>query len=215
MPEQTEAQPQRGMKRAGAAAACGALACALGVGTAAAYLTGFATTENPFTLDTDLKIELTEPSFTATAAKDVKPLQTVAKDPTIKNAGSVDAYVAIDVKVPVFTGGSLIDGAAGQRKDADLFTYAVNEGWKQAGEAKLEDGFRTYRYVHEGVLAAGAATPSLFDGVTLANLTEDVGISQTSIDVTAHAIQAEGFASAEEACAAYDVQAHATTTTNI
>ncbi len=207
MPEQTGTAPGRSMKRIGAAAACGLLACTIGAGAAAAYLTGIATAENPFTLDANLKIELSEPSFSAAAAKDLKPLQSVAKDPTITNTGSVTAYVAADVKVPVFSGSAIKDGTIAELTDADLFSYTVNNGWKQIGEAQLADGFRTYRYVYDAELAAGAKTPSVFDAVTVANLTEDVGISETTIDITAHAIQSEGFANATDACSAYDAQA--------
>lgn len=212
MPEQNTADSKMSTKRVGGALVCGALACALGVGAAAAYLSGSATVKNPFTLDTNLKIELSEPSFSAEAAKDLKPLQTVAKDPLITNAGSVTAYVAADVKVPVFSGNALIDGVQTKVTDADLLTYSLNTGWKQVGATKLEDGFRTYRYIYDAELVAGAQTPSIFDAVTLANLTEDVGINETTLDVTAYAIQSEGFANATEACGAYDSQAHATAT---
>lgn len=214
MTARTNESNEGSMKRIRAAAACGALACAIGVGTAAAYLTGWATAENPFTLDTDLKIELTEPSFMPSAAKDVKPMQTVAKDPTVANAGSVAAYVAADVKIPLFSGNAMIDGAPTPCTDAELFSYALNDGWKQVGEPRTADGYRTYRYIYDAELPAQAKTPSIFDAVTLANLTEDVGIQTTSIDITAYAIQAEGFADATEACAAYDAQAHATAVLN-
>lgn len=200
------------MKRIGAAITCGALACVLGAGTAAAYLTGAASMSNPFTLDTDLKIELTEPSFIADAAKGLKPLQSVSKDPTITNVGSVAAYVAADIKVPVFTGSAIVDGSLTQAVDADLFTYAVNDDWKLVGVPTVQDGFRTYRYIYDAELTAGAQTPSVFNAVTLANLTEDIGISETTLDVTAYAIQSEGFANATEACSAYDTQACATAT---
>lgn len=214
MSEQTGTAPERSMKKIGAAAACGLLACTIGAGAAAAYLTGIATAENPFTLDTDLRIELAEPSFSPSAAKDLKPLQSVAKDPTITNTGSVPAYVAADVKVPVFSGSAIKDGAVVDLTDADLFSYALNSGWKQIGEAKVADGFRTYRYVYDAELTAGAKTSSVFDAVTLANLTEDVGISETTIDITAHAIQSEGFTNATDACSAYDAQSGLSVTVN-
>ncbi len=189
--------------------ACGALICAVSIGAATAYLTATASATNPFSLDTDLKIELTEPSFSPEAAKGMKPMQTTAKDPTVTNKGSVDAYVAVDVSVPVFSGDALVDGMVAPQTDTDLFTYAVDPAWKQVGEAKLADGQRTYRYLYDAKLASGASTPRVFDAVTLANLTEDVGISEAAINVVAHAIQSEGFASAAEACSAYDTQAHA------
>ncbi len=200
------------MKRAGTAAVCGALACALGVGTAAAYLTGSVSTNNPFRLSTDLKIELTEPSFAADEAKAVKPAQTVAKDPIITNTGSMDAYIAADVKIPLFTGDVLSDGTVSSVKDQELFTYAVNDGWTLKGTPKVEGGFKTYSYVYSSPIAPSWKTSSIFDSVTLANLTQDVGITDTSIDITAYAIQAEGFANSLDANSAYDLQAQAKVT---
>lgn len=198
------------LTKIGIAATCGTLACTLGVGTAAAYLTGTATSTNPFTLDTNLKISLTEPSFVPASAQNVKPAQTVSKDPTITNTGSVPAYIAVDVKVPVFTGKAVQADKIAALTNADLFSYTTNTGWSQLGTPVIADGFRTYRYVYNNELAAGAQTSSLFNFVTLANLTEDVGITNTSIGITAYAIQSEGFASAAEASGAYDTQAHAT-----
>lgn len=210
MSNTTETAHLSGLKRIGLAATCGTVACALGVGTAAAYLTGTSTTTSPFTLDTNLKITLTEPAFNANNAKALKPYQSVAKDPTVTNTGTVPAYIAVDIKVPVFNGKAFKDGAVTSLTNEDLFGYSVNAGWTLVGTPKLEEGYRTYRYVYNNVLAANASTSSVFDSVRLANLTEDVGIQQTNVDVTAYAIQAEGFTSAQDAAGAYDTQAHAT-----
>ncbi len=188
---------------------CGVLACTLGVTSATAYLTATDSVSNPFSLGTNLSISLTEPAFAAENAKGVLPDQTVAKDPTVTNTGAVSAYIAADVKVPTFSGQALVNGEAKTLTDADLFTYALNEGWTKVGDAVTADGFRTYRYVFSDVVDAGKAAAPIFDEVTLANLTGDVGISETSIDITAYAIQSEGFTSATDALGAYDTQAQA------
>lgn len=195
------------------AIACGALACTLSISSALAYLTDDAFLSNPFTLNTDLSIELSEPSFEANAAKGLAPAQTVAKDPLVRNTGSLGAYVAATVKVPVFTGDALnAEGALTHGENADLFSYTVNTGWHAKGDATLKDGFRTYTYVYDELLAPNAVTPPLFDSVTLANLIQNIGVSATSIDVNAFAIQSEGFANAMSAIDAYLGQKAAITT---
>lgn len=208
----TETAQLSGLKRIGLAATCGTLACALGVGTAAAYLTGTANATSPFTLDTNLKISLSQTAFVADKAKALKPLQSVPKNPTVTNTGTVPSFIAMDIKMPLFNGKSMKDGVVANRTNEDLFTYNTNDGWSLVGTPKTEAGFRTYRYVFDSQLAAGSATSSIFDSVTLANLTEDVGISSTNIEVKAYAIQAEGFTSAQDALGAYDNQAAATAT---
>ncbi len=208
-PSDQPQRPEKSVKRAAAAATCGALACLLGISAAAAYLTGTARAVNPFTINANLKVELTEPAFSSEAAANMLPAQTVAKDPTITNAGSIPVYIAADVKIPVFSGNALIEGVDTTLADADLFTFAVNDGWEQDGAPLLKDGYRTYRYIYEAELAPNASTKSIFDAVTLANFTQDAGITTTSIDVSAYAIQSEGFSDAHEACAAYGASAMA------
>lgn len=200
---------KKNVKKITVAATCGALASLLGISAAAAYLTGAVEAINPFTINTDLKVEITEPAFSTEAAANILPAQTVPKDPTITNAGSIPVYVAADVKIPVFTGSAMIEGVNTDMTNADLFSYAVNDGWEQDGEAQLKDGYRTYRYIYTSKLEPKASTKSIFDEVTLANLTQDAGISTTSVDISAYAIQSEGFTNAQEACAAYDASERA------
>ena len=191
-----------------------ALAGMLAVGGALAYLTDSASVTNDFTLDTNLSVALTEPNWDADAAKAMTPTMTVAKDPHIANDGTVSEWVAATVKVPVFTGKMLNDeGKIVDVTDQDLFTYELGAGWTQSGAATVADGYRTYTYVYSTALDAGAAAADLFSEVTMANLTQDVGITDTTIDVTAHAIQKTGFDDAASAYAAYTAQIAAGTST--
>lgn len=183
------------------------LVAILGIGASFAYLVAQKQIENVFSLDTNLAIELTEPSFVKEDAKDMVPAQKIAKDPTVSNTGSVDAYIAASVKVPVFSGNYLnSDNKVVVANNKDLFSYGLGEGWTEIGTPVVKDGFSTHTYVYNTELKATQSATPIFDEIALMNLTESVGITDTSVDVTAYAIQSHGFSSPEEAYAAYLAQ---------
>ncbi len=184
-----------------------------------AYFTGTDTVENVFTMSEGLadKIEVVEPGWDLTdedangvpdAAENLVPLQTVAKDPAVKNGSDIEAWCFVQVKVPtaeVSVVGE--DGAPVAAASHELFTYEVNEGWTQSGDPVVADGYTTHTYLCDAQVAAGATSPALFDDVTLINLVEAQGNSGADkITVDGHAIQAEGFADAASAWAAYGAQ---------
>lgn len=184
----------------------GTLAACLAIGGVAAYLTDTESITNNLSLDTNFSIELTEPGFVEADAQGLAPMQTVVKDPTITNDGTVKAYVAATVKVPVFSGKIIgTDGKITTVTDQDVFAYELNEGWSQVGNATVADGYRTYTYVYANALAADE-TAVVFDDVTVANLAEGISLTDTTIDVIGHGIQAEGHADATSAYNAYVAQ---------
>ena len=184
-----------------------------------AYFTGTDSVENVFTMSEGMtdKIEVVEPAWDLTdadannvpdAAENLVPLQTVAKDPAVKNGSDVAAWVFIQVKVPtaeVSVVGE--DGAPVAAASHELFTYTVKDGWTEHGTPTVADGYTTHTYLCDAQVAAGATSPALFDDVTLINLVEAQGTSGADkITVDGHAIQAEGFADAASAWAAYSAQ---------
>lgn len=192
-------RPKHARRRAGIAA--GALAAMLAIGGTVAYLTAHDSVVNRFELDTNMQTMIVEPSWDPENGKGIVPTQTVAKDPAVQNTGTVSQYVSVKVKAPVYSG-KVFDPATNTVSDvtdADLFSWEANEGWTLIQTEGPEEGFRTYTYVYESVLAAGETTPAVFDTVTEANLLEDVGIDATSITVNADAIQSVGFSNAKEA----------------
>lgn len=187
-----------------------ALAAALAIGGSIAYLTDTATIQNQFTLDTNLSIGLEEANFDAEAAKGVLPSQEVAKDPKVANNGTVDAYIAATVKIPVMDGKVFDDQNKIQEvKALDLYSYSLGEGWVQYGDAVVEDGFKTYTYLYSDVLAGSSKTQSIFDSVKVANFIEDPNLDDVNIDITAYAIQSHGFDSPSDAYEAYKSQSAA------
>jgi len=201
-PEGLRAQIKRGPVKAGAAAL---LACALATGGMLAYFTGTDTVVNEFKISEGLanKVEVVEPSWDETdadgdgvpdAAQNLVPLQTVAKDPAVRNGSDIPAWCYIELKVPTAEVSVLAeDGTPGAAETRELFTYTVNEGWTEFKAPTVADGYTTHLYVADDPVAAGATTGALFDSVTLVNLVEAQGTSGADeITVTAHAIQAEG-----------------------
>lgn len=199
-----------GRKRKGTAALALILILCLAVGGALAYLTDAKQIVNNLVLDTDLRIELTEPEWDAareadpTYAKNLVPTETAVKDPTVTCTGTVPAYAAVKVCVPVFTG-KVFDQAAGtieDMSDADLFSIAWEDGWVLKETSEAAGGFRTYTYLWPDVLNKGESA-KVFGSVTVANLIEGVGIDATQITVDAFGIQAGGFEDADAAWAGY------------
>lgn len=169
------------------------LVLALSVGLTMAYLQDTtATVENTFTVG-KVDITLTEPGFDEMSAesKIMVPGREIMKDPIITvMANSEDAYIRAAVVIPPALAGSI------------EMPLTLNPGWSLGG-----DGY----YYYSGIVPkSGTDTvlPAIFSSFTvrsdatnasLAALTPD----DLEIDVTAYAIQAEGFVTPAAAWAAF------------
>ena len=79
------------------------LAGALGLAVAggvSAYLTDYDKAENPFVVG-QVKIELQEPGWNPDDHKTMEPGKQIQKDPQIKNTGTNDAFVYLEVGIPM------------------------------------------------------------------------------------------------------------------
>lgn len=114
-----------------------------------AYFTGTDTVENKFDISAGLtdKITVVEENWDTTdadtngipdAAEHVVPLQTIAKDPVVKNESDVEAWLFCQIKVPTASV-SVVgeDGTPEAAASHELFTYTVNEGWTEHGTRSL------------------------------------------------------------------------------
>lgn len=198
-----------------------ALVGALGfAGVMGAYFTGQDTKENKFDISAGLtdKITVVEENWDTTdadtngipdAAEHVVPLQSIAKDPVVKNESDVETWLFCQIKVPT-ANVSVVgeDGSPEAAASHELFTYTVNEGWTESGTPVVADGYTTHTYLYNTKVAANSQTAkAVFDDVTLINLVEPQGVSgPDQIDVIGHGIQAEGLDTAAAAWAAYTAQ---------
>ena len=115
-----------------AAALCGALA----VGSSMAYLTDHDSVTNKFSVG---KVDIVghEPNYTPDndgKTNNIVPTQVIKKDPQIENVGKNDAYVYLDVSIPIAkvitvnAAGNRLNG--GVAKDTELFSMNnVSKKW--------------------------------------------------------------------------------------
>ncbi len=80
--------------------ALSAVITALAAGGTAAYLTDFETATNSFTVG-KVDIDLDEPNWKPEDNTDLVPTQVIRKDPYVANKGVNEAFVYLEVSVPV------------------------------------------------------------------------------------------------------------------
>ena len=169
---------------------------AIGIGSTFAYFTDSKDATNSFTLG-DIEISLTEPSWKEANGVNILPLQTIAKDPTVKNTGDNDAYIFLKITVPTAEVKAEGDDAASVQ---ELFTLnEVSANWTQISHTTGE-----YVFAYNSVVAPEKSTDALFKSVTLINLVEGdySAIESLDIDVDAYGVQTVSFDSASAAWAA-------------
>ena len=143
--------------------------CLASVGGVSAYLTDYEKVSNEFTVG-KVDIEL--------------------KDPQITNTGTNDAFVYMEVSIPMAN----VEAAAenGERlgkKVQELFSFEAKDSWTQLSVQNAESR-RTYTYAYKKILKPQETSETLFDTVKFLNLIERQLDGQTlEIPVRAYAIQ--------------------------
>ena len=170
------------------------------IGGVVAYFTDTETVSNTFTIG-DVDITLTEPNWDTTdsnsnnvpdAAEAKTPGETVAKDPTITNVGTNDAYVFAKVTSACTTDAS----------PKEIFTYTVNSGWylmtpSNSCDSSTNTVTRIYAYGTSSAMTRVATngTAVLFNNVTVNSAVtgDEAGLTgNKNVNVEAYAIQADG-----------------------
>lgn len=167
----------------------------LTIGTVMAFFTDTDTVSNSFTVG-NISIALEEPNWDPDEGKDITPNKTVKKDPQITNDGANDAFVFMQVKVPLAEIKTANDnGSLNPSAKKELFSYSVDNSWKMVKKS-AEESFVTYVYAYVGTdgnmkkLAPGQTTKAVFDSVTFVNAVEGQLESRTlNIDVDAMGVQ--------------------------
>lgn len=202
------------LKNKKAAIAAMSLCAVMAVGGAMAYFTDADTAKNKIEIG-NVHIDLDEPSWDSTpdtdsdgipdTADEIVPGQTIPKDPRITNTGKNDAYVYLTVSVPkanvvtANTDGTLANN--GNAVSTQLYSYAVNSGWKLLKSDTSATDKNTYVYGYTNAIKSGEITSTLFDSVTFINAIEGQGLEDNiyDIDIDASAIQAGETGTMEEA----------------
>lgn len=161
------------------------LVCA--VPFASAYFTDHKEVDNIFTYG-NVEMTFEEPGWAE--PESVLPNQTLKKDPTITNTGNNPAFAFVEVSVPYanITVASEDGSKAASRKDTELFTYTVNQGWTEIGtgtkdpEAKTVTHLYVYGTSEVCTELYEEESVTLYDSVTFVNAVEDEGLEgQTDI----------------------------------
>ena len=188
-PQKTEVEPKKNKKKKRritimtkkkvaafftAAALCGALA----VGSSMAYLTDHDSVTNKFSVG---KVDIVghEPNYTPDndgKTNNIVPTQVIKKDPQIENVGKNDAYVYLDVSIPIAkvitvnAAGNRLNG--GVAKDTELFSMNnVSKKWTLMYNKRVGDNM-VYTYSYNEILAPGKTTDPIFTSLTAANIVE-------------------------------------------
>ena len=163
--------------------------CLASVGGVSAYLTDYEKVSNEFTVG-KVDIELKEPEWKPEENKKIEPSKEIHKDPQITNTGTNDAFVYMEVSIPMAN----VEAAAenGERlgkKVPELFYFEAKDSWMQLSVQKTESR-RTYTYAYKKILKPQETSETLFDTVKFLNLIEGQLDGQTlEIPVRAYAIQ--------------------------
>ena len=169
--------------------ALAAMVAALAAGGTAAYLTDFETATNSFTIG-KVDIELDEPNWKPDDNTKLVPTQVIKKDPYVKNKGINEAFVYLEVSVPVrnvITAAQ--DGTRNTLRKTELFTYSRNKEWTQLERKEVGQNM-VYTYAYNHILKPGQKTTTLFDTVKFANIIEgQLDTQQIDMPVRAYAIQ--------------------------
>lgn len=163
--------------------------CLASVGGVSAYLTDYEKVSNEFTVG-KVDIELKEPEWKPEENKKIEPSKVIHKDPQITNTGTNDAFVYMEVSIPMAN----VEAAAenGERlgkKMQELFSFESKESWMQLNAQNTENR-RVYTYAYKKILKPQETSEALFDTVKFLNLIEGQLDGQTlEIPVRAYAIQ--------------------------
>lgn len=198
------------------------LVCAFAVGMTIAYLTSTDEVVNTFTVG-NVRIKLDEAKVDAYGepvgspvprVKDnsykLIPGHTYTKDPTVTVlSGSEESYIKMTV---TFTEAAALDAifAPNGADLTEIFNGYNPANWIDKGNTEnTGNNTRTYEFWYKDAVAAptaDVALDALFDSITVPRtITNDqlATIQGMTITVNAYAIQADGFANAEAAWAAY------------
>ena len=163
--------------------------CLASVGGVSAYLTDYEKVSNEFTVG-KVDIELKEPEWKPEENKKIEPSKVIHKDPQITNTGTNDAFVYMEVSIPMAN----VEAAAenGERlgkKVQELFYFEAKDSWMQLSVQNTESR-RTYTYAYTKILKPQETSEALFDTAKFLNLIEGQLDGQTfEIPVRAYAIQ--------------------------
>ena len=157
-------------------------------GHTAAYQTAQTDTlDNPVTAG-EVSIELTEPGYTD--RQQVAPNSEIIKDPTIINTGTVDAYVYLEVRIPVREVRLAERAQISPPEHLELFSFVPASSWSLIEKEEMENEMR-YVFAYSKEICPGEKTTPLFEKIRTVSYAEgDVPENQElDVHILARAVQ--------------------------
>lgn len=151
--------------------------------------------KNTFTVGS-VKIQLLEDNWNPNNAKELHPNQEFTKDPRVRNTGDNNAFVFLEVYVPMDNISLVGKGASklkGDKINQELFTFDANTtNWTLVGEREMPR-YKKYVYSYNNVVKPGEYTSNLFTKVKTVNYVEYLNSAKSyNLKVIAKAIQSDG-----------------------
>ena len=159
------------------------------VGSVSAYLTDFDKVSNQFTVG-KVDVELKEENWNPEDQKKIEPGKLIHKDPKISNTGMNDAFVYMEVSIPIAEVTAATDnGNRLEKKEQELFLFETQNNWTKLSSQRVENA-QVYVYVYDKVLKPQETTEPLFESIKFLNVIEgQLDGQQLEVPVRAYAIQ--------------------------
>lgn len=159
------------------------------VGSVSAYLTDFDKVSNQFTVG-KVDVELKEENWNPEDQKKIEPGKLIHKDPKISNTGMNDAFVYMEVSIPIAEVTAATDnGNRLEKKEQELFLFETQNNWTKLSSQRVENA-QVYVYAYDKVLKPQETTEPLFESIKFLNVIEgQLDGQQLEVPVRAYAIQ--------------------------
>ena len=160
--------------------------------TTGAYLThGTQNLKNIFTSG-NVTVEIQEPDWQEKSGESMLPGESRKKNPLVKNTGTLDAWIFLEVNIPVCSVVPVDESTKRKlpERETELFRFRAKEGWELV-EQKRTDNSMCYVYGWKEPVMPAGQTGTLFDSVTIVPYLEGC-LDETEVQqitVTAMAVQ--------------------------
>lgn len=160
-------------------------------GATLAYFTDYESLDNHFVVG-KVTIDLEEPNWNPEENQKLVPGDEIPKDPQITNTGKNDAFVYLEVSVPIRDVITVNpDGTRNPSAETELFAFQPSADWKLLSSERV-DMYQIYTFCYTKILHPGFTTTPLFHTVTFANLVEgQLEEEELLLPVRAYGIQAD------------------------
>lgn len=155
------------------AVAAGALVFLISAGTTGAYLTHRPEGVINWITPGKLSLRLTEPGWDPGEEKRLLPGAEAEKDPMVRNTGTTDAWMFLQIEIPV-KNISLVDPVTKRKQAAaetELVQFVPTSNWELVSRAQGE-GSVQYLYGYKEKVKPLQSTEPLFEKIVMANYLE-------------------------------------------